>query len=424
MKTRTTLILSFTIIITFAAGSAFGKYSGGTGEPNTPYQIATKADLLVLAADANDYSKCFVLTADINMEGQIFTTAIIAPDMNNANYELDGTVFTGTFDGNDHKITHFTINGGSNWYLGLFGYIEFGGSVKNLGLENIAVSGSSLLSEYRGSLVGLNYGSINNCYSMATLSCGGAYIGGLVGDNRGGISNCYSTGTVSGSSNSYCVGGLVGDNFYGSISNCYSTDTVSGWMDVGGLVGANVGSISNCYSTGAVSGLSGSYDSADVGGLVGFSGDGDISDCYSTGDVNGIAYVGGLVGENDQGGSISNCYSTGAVSGTSSVGGLLGAMYNGSVLSSFWDINTSGQTIGVGYGSSMGVSGKTTAEMKTLATFTLAEWDFVDTWGIGNGQTYPYLKPLTGFNPADLNYSRTVDFADFAIFATNWLSGE
>jgi hypothetical protein len=33
MKTRTTFILSLAAILTLAAGSTFGKYSGGTVEP-------------------------------------------------------------------------------------------------------------------------------------------------------------------------------------------------------------------------------------------------------------------------------------------------------------------------------------------------------------------------------------------------------
>jgi hypothetical protein len=212
-------------------------------------------------------------------------------------------------------------------------------------------------------------------------------VGGLVGHNWSSISNCYSTGAVSGSSDPYYVGGLVGFND-GSISNCYSTGAVSGSSDsyyVAGLVGYNYGSISNCYSSGAVSGSSNSYY---VGGLVGLN-DGSISYCYSTGAVSGFQYVGGLVGFN-----------------------------GGSVSSSFWDTQTSGQT------TSDGGEGKTTVEMKTLSTFTSAGWDFVEVWGIGNDQTYPYLKPLTGFNPADLNYSGTVDMQDFAILAANWLSGE
>ena len=79
MKTRTIFILSFAAIIALSAGSASAKYSGGTGEPNNPYQLASKANLLAMAADTNDYGKCFILTADINMAGQTFTTAIIAP---------------------------------------------------------------------------------------------------------------------------------------------------------------------------------------------------------------------------------------------------------------------------------------------------------------------------------------------------------
>jgi len=368
MKTRTTFILFLTTIITLAAGSALGVYSGGTGEPNDPYQIADANDLLDLAGTIADYNKCFILTADIDVEGQVFTTAIIAMDTS-SDYDFQGTAFTGTFDGNGHRITNFAIDGGSNKYLGLFGYINTGASVKNLGLENCAVSGgsgSSLTgSAYVGGLVGhIEYGSISDCYSTGSVSgsSDSQVVGGLVGDSLyGSISNCYSTGAVSGSSH---VGGLVGSNGGGIISSCYSTGAVICGSDyyyisrVGGLVGSNVGIISNCYSTGAVSisGSSGSQDvgglaglnvvnisncystgtvsgsgSWDVGGLVGYNSYGNISDCYSTGVVTGgdnSGYVGGLVGfskdSSNRTVSIINCYSTGAVSGSSSVGGLVG----------------------------------------------------------------------------------------------------
>jgi hypothetical protein len=382
MQTRTTFILILTIILTLAAGSAFGaSYSGGSGTTGAPYQIANKDDLLALAANTADYGKCFILTADINMEGQVFAAAIIAPDTVAGGY-FDGTAFAGTFDGNDHKVTDFTINGGSYGYIGLFGYINSSGSVKNLGLKNFSFSSSS---SDVGGVAGENDGSISNCYSMGTVSGGPA--GGLIGENWGSVSKCYSTSTVSGYN---CVGGLVGEkNGYSNISNCYSTGAVSGYFAVGGLVGADDGgSISNCYAMGSVSGSSGSQ------------------------------WVGGLIGYN-QGGSISNCYSTGAVSGSSYVGGLAGRIfYGGSILGSFWDTQTSGWT------TSAGGTGKTTAEMKTLSTFTSAEWDFVAAWGMGNGQTYPYLKLFNRINPADLNYDGTVDMQDFAILAANWLSGE
>ena len=352
----------------------------GTGTPGDPYRIATQADLLTMAADTSYYSNCFILTADINMGGQVFTTAIIAAGTSSTNGSFQGTAFTGTFDGNGHKITNFTINGGSNCYLGLFGYINSGGSVKNLGLEKFTVSGDIL------------------------------YVGGLAGGNHGSVSNCYSTGAVSGGDE---VGGLVGLNWSGSISNCYATGTVSGSWEVGGLVGINFhyytevnGVISNCYSTGAVSG------GDEVGGLVGYNYWSTVSNCYSTGAVSSTSYVGGLVGNNNDG-SISNCYSTGAVSGTSYVGGLVGI--NGSSISnSFWDTESSGQT------TSVGGTGETTTQMKTLSTFTSAGWDFTSVWVLPMGQ-YPMLFLRQA---GDLNYDGRVDFVDFALFADHWLSGE
>ena len=390
MKTRTTFILSLTALLTLVAGNAFGKYSGGSGTAGAPYQIATKADLLALAADTNDYNKCFILTADINMTRQVFTGAIISQNTIVDTY-FQGTAFTGTFDGNDHKITNFTINGGSNSCLGLFGQIIYPGYVKNLGLENFVVSGFDNV----GGLVGDNLGDIiSNCYSTGTVS-GSSYVGGLVGSNScnfsysHNISNCYSTGNVSGSS---YVGGLVGINGCSNISSCYSTGQVSGFSTIGGLVGDSDGSISNCYSagmvsgdpnsiyvggllgkncgsisycssTGSVSGGSGSRSvgglvgglegvgsisscystgavsgSGAIGGLVGYSNDGTISNCYSTGSVSGSQDVGGLVGDNDAFGSISNCYSVGTVSGSSSVGGLVG--YNDDIISNCYSTGT------------------------------------------------------------------------------------
>jgi surface antigen len=403
-------------------GYIYLKYSGGSGTAGDPYQIANKDDLLALANDINDYNKCFILTANIDMQGQEFATAIIAQDTSSS-VGFQGTAFTGTFDGNGHKITHFIING--NDYLGLFGQINPGGSVKNLGLENCSVIGSSRV----GGLVGYNYhSSISNCYSTGTVS-GSLFVGGLVGLNMDDstISNCYSTSTVSGSEE---VGGLVGDT-HASISNCYSTGVVNGSTYVGGLVGYCLASISNCYSTGSVSG---SNDSQFVGGLVGKNGGGGIRNCYSTGQVSGSSYVGGLVGDNE--------------------------FY---VLDSFWDIQTSGQTIGIGYdGSSAGVLGKTTAQMKTLSTFTSAGWDFSATDGdpadwmmLREGEDYPrlacqpiYAGDIAGlygvntvdfaviaaawqstpaspnWNPAaDLNSDGVVNFLDILILSTSWLEG-
>jgi len=110
--------------------------------------------------------------------------------------------------------------------------------------------------------------------------------------------------------------------------------------------------------------------------------------------------AGGLVGRNGYSywpgrypGKISNCYSTSSISGNLHVGGLTGYSYIGDISDSFWDIETSGQTM------SYGGEGKATAEMQTAGTFVNAGWDFVDeivngtedTWWILEGQDYPHL---------------------------------
>ena len=232
----------------------------------------------------------------------------------------------------------------------------------------------------------------------------GGPVGGMVGENRGAITNCYSTGNVRGED---CVGGLVGVNDNGTITNCYSISDIAGKGFVGGLTGSSNWTVTNCYSMGMVLGTGES-----IGGLVGLNYF-RITNCYSTARVSGGIQVGGLVGWNRS--TISACYSTGSVTGNDVVGGLVGALYlEGEVRDSFWDIETSGQS------GSAGGTGKTTAGMKTMSTFTNASWDFVEIWGIGENQTYPFL--LT--EPAgDLNYDKKVNLADLAILASHWLEG-
>lgn len=60
-----------------------------------------------------------------------------------------------------------------------------------------------------------------------------------------------------------------------------------------------------------------------------------------------------------------------------------------------------------------------TAKVSNLRDPNRASYSFVDIWGIGKGQTYPYLKALTDLNMADINYSGRVDMEDLSIFAAN-----
>ncbi|MHC4584975.1 MAG: hypothetical protein ACYS3N_10615, partial [Planctomycetota bacterium] len=358
------------------------KYSGGTGDPNNPYRVATAEDLIILGESPEDYDKHFILIADIDLDPNLpgrkaFDRAVIAPDVNSVEDGFQGTPFTGVFDGRNYLITNLTIEGGS--YLGLFGKLgdvgklDEGAEILNLGLSAISVNGVGM---YISGLVGHNHGSITKSYNIGTVN-GVQGVGGLVGFNTGRITASYSIGTITGDLE---IGGLVGEN-WGSITASYSTGEVRGDVDTGGLVGENKGPIDKSYSTCVVIG------NLVVGGLVGDNKNdaqhevarwpygnfaGTIDNCYSTGPVTGNDYVGGLVGSNSD---------------------FVGGSSNIFVRECFWDIETSGQN------ASVGGTGKTTAEMQTAGTFLEADWDFVDEtengtediWWILEGQDYPGL---------------------------------
>jgi parallel beta-helix repeat protein len=221
-------------------------------------------------------------------------------------------------------------------------------------VSHLTIRGSNYLglfgrTEFEAELINLGVVDVN-------ITGSGDYISALVGFSRGNISTSYSTGFVSGDKR---VGGLAGRN-WGIITISYSTVTVAGNSYIGGLAANNYGSITMSYSTGA---------------------------------VHGNQNIGGLVGDNY--GSIAESYSTGTVTGETRFGGLLGYNWaDASITSSFWDVETSGQTM------SAGGTGLTTAEMQTARTFLDAGWDFVDEtgngtediWWIDEGKDYPRLS--------------------------------
>ena len=227
-------------------------------------------------------------------------------------------------------------------------------------------------------------------------------MGGLVGMNWGTISNCYTAGSIIGTD---YVGGLVGSNGYfddyecggGEISECYSVCTVTGVRKVGGLAGYNIGVIRNCYSAGSASG------EESIGGLVGDNARywPPEAECFPWPCPPCV-------------GAISYCYSIGSLSGSSYVGGLVGSNAAEAVANSFWDVNTSG------WPTSDGGTPKTTEEMQTKAPFIEFGWDFVEIWLINNGATYPVLRQEIR---SDLNGAGGIDLLDFAVFADHWLEG-
>ena len=235
-------------------GSSTAMALSGSGTEGDPWLIQSLADFDEFAADANYWDDYTRLETDVNLAGRVYGRAVIAPDSDGSNYAFDDIEFAGSFDGCGYNISELTIDatGTSNDYLGLFGQIANGGSVKNLTMTEVTIR------------AGLNSGAV----------------GGLAGSNGpiyevedgGLVQNCSTEGAITGTS-FLMAGGLVGMNF-GHIDGCYSTasiaadGTFSGELTpaFGGLVGMNASSISSCY---AVSEIANDYGVS--GAMVGIN---------------------------------------------------------------------------------------------------------------------------------------------------------
>ena len=93
-------------------------------------------------------------------------------------------------------------------------------------------------------------------------------------------------------------------------------------------------------------------------------------------------------------GTITQSYAAGAVSGTSQVGGLVGTSNNSATIGqSYWDTVTSGHAIGVGTGTTTGITGLTTSQMQDPVNYatTYAGWDFANVWSAPSAGYYPQL---------------------------------
>ena len=243
-----------------------------------------------------------------------------------------GANFTGSFAGNNHTITNFSIERPTRNSVGIWGFVNNANRViKDFVVDHAGIRGNNSV----GGVVGrLQSGMVSNV--------------GVVS-----IRNSNVSGVLS-------VGGLVGLNI-GTVVG-YVTGAVSGTSDLaGGLVGENAGTVTG-YTTGAVSG------NGNIGGLVGGS-SGTVTG-YTTGAVSGNGNIGGLVGNN---GGMVNGYATGAVSGNGNMGGLVGQ--SGGMVNGYWDISSSMQPDGFGANSAtfngLGISSITNVVYdSTAGTYT------------------------------------------------------
>jgi hypothetical protein len=308
-------------------------------------------------------------------------------------YNGSGTVINGSW-----ATGNVTSSGDRNNTGGLVGECNLSSKIdESWATGNVEGSG---IWNNAGGLVGHINNSyipmiISGCYATGNVMIFGSYnnTGGLVGRNystNSVISGSYASGGVLGTGDNSNMGGLVGLND-GVITESQAVGSVTcGGNEScgGGLVGKNAWRIEKSKASGSVVGIGSDIQ---VGGLVGYHAH-TIYYSYATGSVteNGAKGSGGLVGVDS--GTIECSYSIGTVFGSGTIGGLVGRRVNDPpAFASFWDTQASGQS------DSDGGTGKTTAEMKTYATFYDAGWDFNSIWGIDESATdpdnngYPFL---------------------------------
>ena len=257
---------------TYTVSLAAAKDLGYTIESNGSYTVTSTDGLMNIAELVNGGKTDINITLDKNI------------DLTGKGWTPIGTSFDnsykGTFDGGGHTITGLTVTT-NDQFVGLFGYLNRAGTVKNVVMEGIQITSNHM------------------------FGC----TGGVVGYSWGTIENCSVSGSVSGTD---CVGGVVGSQKAGSIIGCCTSATVKGTHYVGGVAGEKWGTMTACYATGNVTLEIASQKNLSGGGVVGLNGGSRVLACYATGNVTstgsstGNVHIGGLFGDSYT--TVTACY--------------------------------------------------------------------------------------------------------------------
>ena len=257
---------------TYTVSLAAAKDPGYTIEGNGSYTVTSADGLMNVAELVNGGKTDINITLDKNID-------LTGKDWTPIGTSFDNS-YTGTFDGGGHTITGLTITT-KDQFVGLFGYLNRAGTVKNVVMEGIQITSNHMFGN----------------------------TGGVAGFSWGTIENCSVSGSVSGTK---CVGGVVGAQKAGSITGCSSSATVKGTVDVGGVAGEKWGSMTACYATGNVTIEINPAKNIAGGSLVGMNAGSSLLACYATGNVTstgsstGKVHIGGFLGNNYT--TVTACY--------------------------------------------------------------------------------------------------------------------
>ena len=233
--------------LTMSGSDSFSVYIGREGDL-TP--ISTAQEFIDINKNlAGDYE----LTQDIDLTGVDF------PGIG-----VSGESFTGSINGNGHKVIGARVSFSSGSDVGVFGKTN-GATIKNIAFVDYVVSASAC--NHVGLVGSASVTTFDQVAAVGTVT-GDDHVALFAGDGNGStVTNCYVDGTVTGRSQ---VGGFFGCTLESgaNISNSYfngqATATFRGWT--GGFIGLidkaeslvdihNCVSIGNCSTTGSGSPL-------------------------------------------------------------------------------------------------------------------------------------------------------------------------
>ena len=435
----------------------------GSGTEDDPWRIYTAEDLQ--GATKSGY---FKLMNDINLSEWINENS---PEKGWPAIGRNSTAAT-YINGDGHKVTGLWINTteGYNGLFSNYsaGYIKNltvevaqGKSVKggdytgiligrmtNSQIVNCSVKGTVEGTDHVGALSGYVENSTltsNTADGEVTATAANAYAGGLVGQTvKVEMNGCNANTTLAAEGASSFVGGLVGRMDDGNLTRSYANNVLTAkgtGSYVGGLVGYSNSPITQSFSTGTVKATgTDSY----AGGLVGYA-TATVADSYSTANTQGTTITAGLVAQTTS--TIDKCYAKGDVVGVYYGAGVVGkldgpgaALTNSIALNnivslsaqSAWgcrvingwpngaaEPDNSNYALNTMQVSVNGVAqkktddpvegiAKTAAELMASETYLGIGWDLTDTWGVDEGQMYPYLLWEVDVNPvADVSLDKT-----------------
>lgn len=246
------VVMTVTLLFQNTAIAQETQENEGTEIPEGYTPIYTIADL---AGINSNPSGNYILMNDIDMTKE--TSPGGTWDTGHGWTPLDS--FSGTFEGNGHRIIGMHIYGDIGKYVGLFSELGDGAVIQNLGIVNCDINITSGTNYYVGGIVGyVDYykTTISKCYISGKIqSTTAPYIGGIVGYVEvGSIIDCYNMAEISSLNTETTyhsgIGGITGalGNYYHTyLKNCYSIGKINSTNKYIGGIAGDSGSITSCY---------------------------------------------------------------------------------------------------------------------------------------------------------------------------------